>query len=40
MDSIVICCSLFLLAGNTHDLQLAIEDMYETEIHVFIYNHT
>jgi hypothetical protein len=36
----VICYSLFLLADDTHGLQLVIEDVYETEVHVFIYGHT
>jgi hypothetical protein len=36
----VICCSLFLLAGDTHGLQLATKDVYETGVHVFIYGYT
>jgi hypothetical protein len=36
----VIYCSLFLLIGDTHDLQLATENVYEVEVHVFIYGHT
>jgi hypothetical protein len=33
-------CSLFLLACDTHDLQLVTEDVYEARVHVFIYSHT
>jgi hypothetical protein len=36
----VICCSLFLLASDIHDLQLVTEDVYETKVYVFIYGHT
>ena len=36
----VIYCSLFLLAGYTHSLQLAIGNVYEAGVHVFIYGHT
>jgi len=36
----VICCSLFLLVGDTHSLQLAIRNVYEVRVHVFIYGHT
>jgi hypothetical protein len=36
----VICHSLFLLDGDTHGLQLAIRDVYEAGVHVFIYGHT
>jgi len=36
----VICCSLFLLASYTNGLQLAINDVYEVRVHVFIYSHT
>jgi hypothetical protein len=35
----VICYFLFLLVDNTHVLQLAIRDVYEIEIHAFIYGH-
>jgi len=31
----VIYCSLFLLVGDTHGLQLAIRNMYEFKVHVF-----
>ena len=37
---LVICSSLFLLDGDTHDLQIVIEDVYEAGFHVFIYSHT
>jgi hypothetical protein len=36
----VICCSLLLLASDTHGLQLATENVYKVEVHVFIYSHT
>jgi hypothetical protein len=36
----VICCFLFLLASDTHDLQLTSEDLYEVKVHIFIYAHT
>jgi fumarate reductase subunit C len=36
----VIYCSLFLLAGDTHDVQLATRDVYEVGVQVFIYSHT
>jgi hypothetical protein len=36
----VIYCSLFLLVGDAHSLQLTTRDVYEVEVHVFIYNHT
>ena len=36
----VICCFLFLLADDTHSLQLATEDMYKVGVHAFIYGHT
>jgi hypothetical protein len=36
----VIYCSLFLLVGDIHDLQLITGDVYETEVYVFIYGHT
>jgi hypothetical protein len=36
----VICCSLFLLASYTHGLQLTNEDVYEIEVHIFIYSDT
>jgi hypothetical protein len=36
----VIGCSLFLLAGYTNYLQLAIGDVYKVRIHIFIYGHT
>jgi len=36
----VIYCSLFLLAGHTHGLQLSIKDMYEAEVYFFIYGDT
>ena len=36
----VIWYSLFLLAGHTHNLQLATRDVYEAEVHVFIYGDT
>jgi len=36
----VIHCSLFLLADDTHGLQLAIRDVYEAEVYIFIYDHT
>jgi hypothetical protein len=32
----VICYSLFLLAGNTHNLQLATRNVYKTEVHVYL----
>jgi hypothetical protein len=32
----VICCSLFLLASYTNDLQLATKDVYEVRVHVFL----
>jgi len=35
----VISWSLFLLANDTHGLQLSTGDVYEARIHVFIYNH-
>jgi len=28
------------LVGDTHNLQLVIEDVYKAEVHVFIYGHT
>jgi hypothetical protein len=37
---LVICYFLFLLASDTHGLQLVIEDVYEAKVHVFIYNYT
>jgi hypothetical protein len=36
----VIYCSLFLLADDTQGLQLATWDVYEAEVHVFLYGHT
>jgi len=36
----VICCSLFLLDGDTHGLQLAIGNVYKVGVYVFIYGHT
>jgi len=36
----VICCSLFLLDGDTHNLQHVTKDVYEAEVHVFIYGYT
>ena len=36
----IICYSLFLLADDTHGLQLAFEDVYKVEVHVFIDDHT
>jgi hypothetical protein len=36
----VIYCSLFLLAGYTHGLQLATGNLYEARVHVFIYGQT
>jgi hypothetical protein len=36
----VIHCFLFMLAGYTNDLQLAIMDVYEARVHIFIYGHT
>jgi hypothetical protein len=36
----VICCFLFLLASDTHGLQLATEDVCKVGVHVFIYSHT
>jgi len=35
----VICYSLFMLDDYTYGLQLAIEDVYEAKVHVFIYGH-
>jgi len=36
----IICCSLFLLANNTHGLQIVIGYVYQVEVHVFINGHT
>jgi hypothetical protein len=36
----VIWCSLFLLIGYTHGLQLGTGDMYEVGVYVVIYGHT
>jgi hypothetical protein len=36
----VICYFLFLLADDTHDLELATGDVYEAKFHVFIYSYT
>jgi hypothetical protein len=36
----IIYYSLFLLADDTHDLQLATGDVYKVEVYVFIYGHT
>jgi hypothetical protein len=36
----VICYFLFLLADDTHDLELATGDVYEARFHVFIYGYT
>jgi hypothetical protein len=36
----VIFCSLFLLVGYIHGLQLTNEDVYEIEVHIFIYIDT
>ena len=36
----IICCTIFLLAGNTHNLYLATRDMYEVKVHVTIYDYT
>jgi hypothetical protein len=36
----VICCSLFLLAGDTYGLQLATLEVYGARVHIFIYGYT
>jgi hypothetical protein len=36
----VIFCTIFLSAGNTHDIQLATGNMYQAKVHVLIYDHT
>jgi hypothetical protein len=35
----IICCSLFLLADDTHGLKITIRDVYEAEVYIFIYGH-
>jgi hypothetical protein len=32
----IICCSLFLLPGDTHGLPIVIGHVYEAGVHVFI----
>jgi len=32
----VICCFLFLLAYDTHSLQLVTRDVYEAEVYFFL----
>ena len=36
----VICCTIFGLASDTHDLQLTTNDVYKARVHVLIYGHT
>jgi len=36
----VIYYTLFLSVSDTHGLELTIRDVYEAEIHIFIYSHT
>jgi len=36
----IICCTLFLLASDTHDIQFATRGVYGVEVHVIIYGHT
>ena len=36
----VICCTIFGLASDTHDLQLTTNDVYKVRVHVLIYGHT
>jgi hypothetical protein len=42
MDSIHLdnLLHLFLLANDSHSLQLATRDVYEVEVHNLIYGHT
>ena len=39
IDSIhwIICCTLFLLSSDTHNLQLAKGDVYKARVHVLIW---
>ena len=35
----VICYTIFILAGDTHDLQVTTNDVYKAKVHVLIYGH-
>ena len=34
----VICCTIFLLFEDAYDLQLAILDLYEDEVHIYVHS--